>query len=58
LTIHIESETDIDRIERCDHDGTTEPLGGLASASVCTECGRTRFGGSAATVRIVPKDGA
>jgi hypothetical protein len=31
VTIHIESETDEHRSERCDHDGTTEPLGGLAS---------------------------
>jgi hypothetical protein len=57
LTIHIERETDTERIECCDHDGTTEPLNGLASVSVCTACGTTwptRFGG-AATVRIVSK---
>jgi len=31
LTIHVERETDSERIERCDHDGTTEPLNGLSS---------------------------
>jgi hypothetical protein len=43
LTIRIESDTDVQQIERCDHDGTTEPLGGLASGSVCTACGKTVF---------------
>ena len=40
------------------HDGTTEPLNGLASVSVCTACDTwpTSFGRGAATVRIVPKD--
>src|SRR5262245_37523443 len=55
LTIHIERETDTERIERCDHEGTTEPLAGLASVSVCTACGKTwptRFGAGAPTVRI------
>jgi hypothetical protein len=59
---HIERETETERIERCDHDGTTEPLNGLASVSTCTACGATwptRFGAGAATVRIVRKvDGA
>jgi hypothetical protein len=58
LTIHIESETDEHRIERCDHDGTTEPLAGLSSVSVCSACGKTwptRFGAGAETVRIVSK---
>jgi hypothetical protein len=53
----VESETDGQRIERCDHDGTTERLGGPAILS-CTECGKTwpaRFGAGAPTVRIVAK---
>jgi hypothetical protein len=59
MTITIESETETERIERCDHEGTTEPLGGLASVSTCSECGKpwpTKFGRGAATVRIVSKD--
>ena len=58
MTIHVESETDEYRIERCDHDGTTEPLGRLVSVSVCTACNTTwptRFGVGAETVRIVSK---
>jgi len=58
VTIHIESETDEQRIERCDHEGTTEALGGLVSVSVCTVCDATwptRFGVGAETVRIVPR---
>jgi hypothetical protein len=58
LTIHIERETETERIERCDRDGTTEPLNGLASVSVCSACGKTwptRFGAGAETVRIVSK---
>jgi hypothetical protein len=38
LTIHIEFETDAHPIECCDHEGTTEPLGGLNSVAVCTAC--------------------
>jgi hypothetical protein len=60
MTIHIQRETDEQRIERCDHEGTTEPLNGLDSVSTCTACGKTwptRFGAGAATVRIVSKDG-
>jgi hypothetical protein len=48
----------IERIERCDHEGTTEPLGGLSYVSVCTACGvnrPTRFGAGAPTVRIACK---
>jgi hypothetical protein len=55
----LESETGTQRIERCEHEGTTEPLNGLASVSTCTACGKTwptRFGAGAATVRVVPKD--
>jgi hypothetical protein len=47
MTIHIESETDTERIERCDHEGATEPLAGLSTVSVCSACGEiwpTRFG--------------
>jgi hypothetical protein len=42
-----ESENDRQRVERCDHAGTTEPLNGLTSVSVCKTCGKTwptRFG--------------
>jgi len=56
LTIHIERETDTNRIERWDHEGTTEPLNGLTTVPVCTECGKTcptRFGAGAPTTRIV-----
>jgi hypothetical protein len=45
-------------MEWCDHEGTTEPLGGLTSVSTCTACGATwptRFGAGAETVRIVAK---
>jgi hypothetical protein len=54
----LESETGAQWIERCDSDGTTEPLNGLASVSTCTACGTTwptRFGVGAATVRILAK---
>jgi hypothetical protein len=56
MTIHIESETDTERIERCDHEGTMEPLAGLSTVSVCSACGKiwpTRFGKGAETVWIV-----
>jgi hypothetical protein len=55
----LESETGAQRIERCDHDGTTEPLNGLTSVSVCTACRQTwptHFGVGAPTVRVVTKD--
>jgi hypothetical protein len=58
VTIHVERETDEQRVERCDHDGTTQPLNGLASISNCTACGKTwptRFGRGAATARVVSK---
>jgi len=61
VTIHIESETDEQRVERCDHEGTTEPLDGFVSISTCTACGKTwpvRFGAGAATVRVVTKRAA
>jgi len=35
LTIHIENETQTERIERRDHEGTTGSLNGLSSVSVC-----------------------
>ena len=56
MTIQIEWERDGQRMERCDHEGTTEPLDGSDSISHCTECGKswpTKFGTGAATVRIV-----
>jgi hypothetical protein len=58
MTVHVEWETDGQRMERCDHEGTTGPLDGLESVSTCRECGKmwpTRFGAGAPTVRIVPK---
>ena len=54
VTIHVESETDEQRLERCDHEGTTEPLNALRSILTCTACGKTwtsRFGAGAATER-------
>jgi len=59
MTIYVEHETETQRIERCDHEGTTEPLNGLTSVSACTACGKTwptRFGAGAATIRIVAKE--
>jgi hypothetical protein len=56
MTIHIDSETDEQQVERCDDEGTTEPLGGMSSVSVCTSCGETwptPFGPGAPTVRLV-----
>ena len=41
MTIHVERETDTERVERCDHKGTTEPLAGMSTVSVRTECGTT-----------------
>jgi hypothetical protein len=60
VTLKVEWETDDQRMERCDHDGTTEPLNGLVSVMTCTECGQTwparlgaRLGVGAATVQLV-----
>jgi hypothetical protein len=53
----VEWETDEQRMERCDHGGTTEAIAG-GSIAVCSECGKTwpaRFGRGAPTVRIVSK---
>jgi hypothetical protein len=53
----VESETDGQRVERCDHDGTTEAIAG-GTISACSECGKTwptRFDAGAPTVRIVSK---
>ena len=58
MTIHVESETDEQRIERCDHEGTPEALDGVASIASCTAYGKAwpaRFGKGAATVRVVSK---
>ena len=51
MAVTVEWETDDQRMETCDHDGTTEPLGGMTSVSVCTACGKTwpaRLGAGAA----------
>jgi hypothetical protein len=56
MTIHIDRETATQRMERCDHEGTTELLSGTQSVSHCTACGKNwpaRFGQGAPTVRIV-----
>lgn len=61
MTVIVEWEKDGQRLERCDHDGTTEPLDGITAVSVCTACGTTwptRIGAGAATVRVVSKDDA
>jgi hypothetical protein len=58
VTVRVEWETDEQRLERCDHEGTTEALNGDPSISYCTECGKpwpARFGAGAATVRLVSK---
>ena len=55
--MHIESTSDGQRVERCDHEGTTGPLNGLASVSVCSACRKTwpsRFRAGAPTVWILP----
>jgi hypothetical protein len=62
VTVTVEWETDAQRLERCDHEGTTEQLDGSEAISHCTECGKTwptKFGAGAATVRVVTNlDGA
>lgn len=58
MTVRVESETSEQRVELCDHEGTTEPLDGSATISCCTECAKTwptRFGAGAPTVRVVVK---
>ena len=57
MTLTVMWETDAERMVRCNHEGTTEPLGS-GVISFCTECGKTwpaRFGAGAATVQIVRK---
>ena len=52
MAVTVEWESDEQRMERCDHEGTTEPLGEVTSISRCTECGKTwptRLGKGAAT---------
>jgi len=58
VTWHVESETDEQRVETCDHKGTSGPLDGAATISACSACGKTwptSFGAGAPTVRIVSK---
>jgi hypothetical protein len=58
MTWLVESETAEQRVESCDHEGTTEALNGSASISVCTECGKTwptAFRVGAPTVRVIEK---
>jgi hypothetical protein len=59
MGVKVEREDDRVRVESCDHEGTTEPLGGSKAISHCCECGKTwpsRFGKGAATTRLVHKD--
>ena len=59
MTLTVEWERDDRAMVRCDHAGTTEPLDGSDTISVCTECAKTwptRLGAGAATVRVVSKD--
>jgi hypothetical protein len=54
----VEWETDERRMERCDREGTTEPVEDMPTISACSACGKTwptRFGAGAPTVRIVSK---
>jgi len=58
VTVHVEWETDEQRLEQCGHEGTTEPVGGMTSVSVCSACGKTwptRLGAGAPTARIASK---
>jgi hypothetical protein len=51
-------ETEAERMESCDHAGTTQGLEGSEAISHCTACGKTwpaKFGAGAATVRILAK---
>ena len=55
--MRVEWETDEQRMECCDHEGTTKPLDGSESISHCNVCGKnwsSKFGAGAPTVRIVP----
>jgi hypothetical protein len=59
LTLTVIWETEAERMESCDHAGTTEAMGS-ESISHCSECGKpwpAKFGAGAAKVRIVTKDG-
>jgi hypothetical protein len=58
VTVTVEWETATERLERCDHEGTTEPLDGITSISLCRTCRKTwptKFGKGAPTVRVVSK---
>jgi len=41
VTVRVEWETQAARLERSDHEGTTEPLDGSMSVWVCAACGKT-----------------
>ena len=56
--MRVEWETRERRMERCDHQGTTERVERMPTISACSACGKTwlaRFGAGAPTVRIVSK---
>jgi hypothetical protein len=58
MSVFVEWASDARRMERCDHEGTTEPLDGSDAISFCTECQKTwptKFGAGTPTVRIVEK---
>ena len=60
MGVQVEREDDQVRVEVCDHQGTTEPLGGSSMISRCTACGQMwppRFGAGAPTRVFVEKDG-
>jgi hypothetical protein len=58
ITVTVEWENEAGRLERCDHEGTTEPLDGATDISFCTECHKTwptKLGAGVATMRVVSK---
>jgi hypothetical protein len=60
VTVHFDWETPEQRMEYCDHEGTSEPLADAPSITACSERGktwRTRFGVGAPTIRIVKQEG-
>jgi hypothetical protein len=56
MSVRVIWERNGERMEVCDHEGTTGPLDGLESVSSCSACGKTwpaSFGKGVETVRIV-----